>query len=193
MFTGIVEDVGCITSITQQDNAKILLISSQKIVTDMHVGDSIAVSGCCLTVTDFTASTFTVTMVAQTLRCTMLGALQVGDHVNLERAMLPTTRIGGHFVQGHIDGTTCLVSWKQEGVATMAEFVCPEALAPFIQEKGFVALDGMSLTVAERSAATFCVSFIPHTIDHTIVQYYDVGRQVNLEVDMLVRAVLSAR
>jgi riboflavin synthase len=184
MFSGIVEEIGTIKQITVEAVCTRFTVTATQILQDIHIGDSIAVNGVCLTVIAFDNTTFDIQAIPETLNVTNLGQLQVGSAVNLERSILPTTRIGGHMVQGHVDAVCQLLALEQGKEGTVARFSLPEALLPFIVKKGYVALDGMSLTVVSCSQTEFTVAFIPHTVAVTIVQYYQPGQGINLEVDM---------
>lgn len=189
MFTGIVNHTAIVQSIEQGDQLITLNIAPSPQWQDLELGESISVNGVCLTVTDFDAETFSVDVVPETLRCTTLGDLQLGTEVNLERALLPTTRMGGHFVQGHVDATTEILSISEEGGAWMARFRLPESLVNYIVHKGFIAIDGMSLTVAACDDASFSITFIPHTQAVSIVKDYRAGRRVNIEVDLVAKYI----
>ncbi|PIQ43911.1 MAG: riboflavin synthase [Gammaproteobacteria bacterium CG11_big_fil_rev_8_21_14_0_20_46_22] len=189
MFTGIVNHTGIVQLVEQGDKLIRLKVSPQAQWQDIELGESIAINGVCLTVTAFDEKTFLVDVVPETLRCTTLGDLVVGSIVNLERALLPTTRMGGHFVQGHIDATTEILDIHDEGEAWMARFNLPKSLAPYIVHKGFIAIDGMSLTIAACDESTFSITFIPHTQAVSIVKYYKPGCRVNIEVDLVAKYI----
>ena len=196
MFTGIVEEVGRLQEVADFSDCKSFIITAQAILSDIHVGDSIAVNGVCLTVVDFDQGCFAVEAVPETLRLTNVGALQAGDRVNLERAMLAAQRLGGHLVQGHIEGTAKLLKIAKEGDALMLNFSMPDDLYPYIVGKGFITLDGMSLTVVSVTTEHFQVTIVPHTQKATIVQYYQPGCQVNIETDIVgkyIEHMLAAR
>jgi riboflavin synthase len=185
MFTGIVEEVGTVAAVREGG----LAIRAATVLSDAHVGDSICINGVCLTVTAITGDTFTVDTVPETLRRSNLGDLRAGDPVNLERALLPSTRMGGHFVQGHIEGTGTLVEQRPDGDAWLLRFEVPPKLARYIVEKGFIAVDGISLTVVSRDAHSFVVTVIPFTRTHTNLGTRTVGDRVNLETDILAKYV----
>lgn len=190
MFTGIVETTGRIIDIQSKNDCKTFLISPNQKWRDYQKGESIAVSGVCLTVENFDEKTFTVTAVPETLRLTNLDQLKVGDEINLERAMLSNTRVGGHYVQGHVDGFGEIIDIQKEGdSALLVTIKISPTLAQFLINKGFIALDGMSITIVRADVDQFTVTFIPYTIEHTIVKNYRVGTSINIEVDMLAKYV----
>lgn len=189
MFTGIVEAKGRIASIVTTGDAAILTVEGPQVLADARHGDSIAVNGVCLTLTDFDAERFTVDVMRESLERTSLGALQDGSPVNLERAMRVDSRFGGHVVQGHVDATTRVVAVEPGERWTVVRFGLPPHLAPYVVEKGSVTLDGVSLTVAARDEASFSVSLIPTTLDLTTFGAVAVGDVVNVEVDVLAKYV----
>lgn len=184
MFSGIVEEIGTIKYIQPTTAWVRFTIHAKLVLTDIKIGDSIAVNGVCLTVISFNAESFDIQAVPETLAKTNLKHLKTAAKVNLERAILPTTRIGGHMVQGHIDNTCELLNITTAANGTIATFSLPPELQIFVINKGYVALDGMSLTVVECDKTQFSIAFIPHTITATIVQYYQPGQSINLETDM---------
>ncbi len=181
MFTGIVEEIGHIKNISSGR----LIISAKKVLSDVNVGDSIAVNGVCLTVTSFKANEFAVDVMPETLRRSSLKSISVGSPVNLERALSLASRLGGHIVSGHIDGTGRIVSITNEQNARVVTIEAPKALLKYIVEKGSVALDGVSLTVVSVTDKDFKVSLIPHTQDVTILHTKRVGDVVNIENDIV--------
>ncbi|WP_350274173.1 riboflavin synthase [Kribbella sp. HUAS MG21] len=192
MFTGIIEELGTVESLDLLDgDAARLTIRGPKVTEDAGHGDSIAVNGCCLTVTDHGGATFTADVMRETLRRTSLGGLEKGSPVNLERAVTAHERLGGHIVQGHVDGTGTIASrnpgehWEDVRVATS-----PEILR-YVAEKGSIAIDGVSLTVVDVDDATgtFGVSLIPTTLELTVLGRNQVGDTVNLEVDVIAKYV----
>lgn len=191
MFTGIVEEVGRVVAIEHHEGRSVLTVQAQTVLEGTRIGDSIAINGTCLTVTALTPSTFTVEMVPETLRRTNLGDLRVGSGVNLERSLTPHSRMGGHFVQGHVDGTGEVRRIRTEGDSRVVTFSAPENVLPYIVPKGFIAVDGVSLTVVERLEDGFSVAFIPHTLAHTIAGEYREGTRVNLEADILGKYVAN--
>lgn len=185
MFTGIVEEIGTILSIKKGVKSSALTISGDLIFEDMHIGDSIAVNGVCLTVTNKTKESFTADVMAETLRRSSLGSLKAGSKVNLERAMAANGRFGGHIVSGHIDGTGEIESFVREDNAVWVTVKTPVKLLKYIIEKGSIAIDGVSLTVAYVDNRCFKVSLIPHTAANTILLSKKAGDIVNLENDIV--------
>ncbi len=185
MFSGIVEETGAITHLDVRPGGATLTVRAQGVLDDINIGDSIAVNGACLTVVRHDQTTFTVELALETLRKTALGRLQDGEDVNLERSLTANGRIGGHFVQGHVDGTGEIVALQADGEGVLATFRAPETLLPYIVSKGYIAIDGMSLTVVDTGPEWFTIAFVPHTRAVTIVRHYVPGRLVNLEVDVL--------
>lgn len=196
MFTGIIEEVGAIASMQRGARSCVLTIKARVVLADAHVGDSIAVNGTCLTVTSFTADRFTADVMNETLERSSLARLRPGAHVNLERAMLATGRFGGHIVSGHIDGVGTVTSMRADGNAVWYTIAAPRSVLRLIVEKGSIAIDGISLTVARVSDADFSVSVIPHTREVTNLGGVRVGDVVNLENDVVgkyVERLLGAR
>jgi riboflavin synthase len=196
MFSGIVEEVGTITTIAQRPGGITLTIRAQTVLSGTQIGDSLAVNGACLTVVRYDATTFDVEMAPETVRKTSLGSCQQGDAVNLERSLPANGRVGGHFVQGHVDGTAEIVALQPDGEGVMTTFRPPTSLMRYVVPKGYIAIDGMSLTVVDTGPDWFTISFIAHTRAVTIVQHYLPGRQVNIEVDILgkyVEKLLASR
>lgn len=185
MFTGIVEEMGKISAIRQGAKSAQLTIQAQTVLEGTRIGDSIAVNGVCLTVTSLSASAFTADVMAESLRRSALGDLSPGSPVNLERAMAANGRFGGHIVSGHIDGTGTISSFRREDNAVWVTVAAPANLLRYIVEKGSVAIDGVSLTVAAVTGRDFSVSLIPHTGAQTILLQKRVGDQVNLECDII--------
>lgn len=185
MFCGIVEEVGEVQAVLERGQMVELTIAARKVLEDTRQGDSIAVNGTCLTVTALTADAFRVELAPETLRRTNLGDLKPGDGVNLERSLQANGRIGGHFVQGHVDGTGRVLELVPEGESVMARFSAPPAVMRYVVPKGFIAVDGVSLTVVEPAENSFTVALIPYTLAHTIAGRYRVGDRVNLEADIL--------
>ncbi len=187
MFTGIVEEVGYVAKISD----KAMTVRASKVLEDVKLGDSIAVNGACLTSVDFSKSEFSVDLSPETMRRTSLGQLSVGGLVNLERALLAGDRMGGHIVQGHVDGTGRVMSIKEDGDSIIFRIRVPKRLNRYIVEKGFVAVDGISLTVVKRGASSFTLAVIPYTLENTSLSAVLVGDQVNLEADILAKYVES--
>ena len=185
MFTGIIEEIGMVVAISKGAKSSKLTIKGNVIFEDMHIGDSIAVNGVCLTVTAKTGNTFTADVMAETLRRSSLGNLNIGSYVNLERAMAANGRFGGHIVSGHIDGTGVIESFVKEDNAVWVTVKTPAKLLKYIIEKGSIAIDGISLTVAYVDDRCFKVSLIPHTGANTTLLDKRVGDIVNLENDVV--------
>jgi riboflavin synthase len=186
MFTGIIEEIGTMRSISRQGQAMILGVQAKLILTDIHLGDSISVNGVCLTVIAFDTTSFTVDVMPETFRHTNLRKLQHGDRVNLERAMSAQGRFGGHIVQGHVDAQGRIVSRTVEENA-VAFTIEPEdsAILKYIIPRGSITLDGISLTVVRVVEGTFTVSIIPHTLAQTILIDKHAGASINIECDLL--------
>lgn len=188
MFTGIIEATGTLRKMHQTGGDWRLEIVSDKLdFSDVVLGDSIAVSGVCLTVVARESDGFTADVSNETMRCTSLAGLKTGDTVNLEKALTPTSRLGGHIVSGHVDGLAELVDIQPDGRSNCLRYRVPADLARYIAAKGSVCLDGVSLTVNQVSGVEFSVNIIPHTAACTTIQHYRPGRMVNLEVDVVSR------
>lgn len=184
MFTGIVEELGKVKSLVRGGNKQRITISCRKILEDIHMGDSIAVNGVCLTVVDFNGNGFSADVMNETFSRSSLGNLNVGSPVDLERAMAVDGRFGGHIVSGHIDGTGTVKSIRQDGNAVWFEISADIKILEGIVEKGSITIDGISLTVADIRANSFKVSIIPHTLKETVLGTKKVGDIVNLENDI---------
>ncbi len=191
MFTGIIEEKGTLQRIQKQGSSLILTIAAKDILCDVRLGDSIAVNGVCLTVTEFSSSNFSVDVMPETFHSTSLSLLNAGSKVNLERAMAANGRFGGHFVTGHVDGTGTITSIKEKENAVYVEIAIPETGVPYVMPKGSIAIDGTSLTIFYVNKNTITVSLIPHTRGETIFGKKRVGEKVNLEFDMLMKYVHS--
>jgi len=189
MFSGIVEEVGTVRALRRRGASAVLTVAAQRGLTGTRVGDSLAINGACLTVTALDAGSFTVDLAPETLRRTNLGDLRPGSPVNLERALAVGDRLGGHFVQGHVDGAGRVAALLPQGDARLARFQAPPAVMLYVVPKGFIAVDGVSLTVVERDDASFTVSLVPHTLANTILGRYQVGDRVNLEADIISKYV----
>ncbi|AOM82749.1 riboflavin synthase [Salisediminibacterium beveridgei] len=187
MFTGIVEEKGTISRLQETGDAIVMTISADVVLKDVHMGDSISVNGVCLTVNDFTHSTFTVDMMPETVRNTSLRNLSSGSKVNLERAMAANGRFGGHFVSGHVDGIGTIRSKKPEYNAVYYEIEVAKHLRDYMTMKGSVSVDGTSLTIFGLTDTTFTISIIPHTLDWTVIGSKGPGDIVNIECDMLAK------
>lgn len=185
MFTGIVEEVGQVISLTKQAFSGSVTISASVVLEDIHLGDSIAVNGVCLTVSSFASNCFAADVMGETMRRTNLGFLKAGSFVNLERAMSASGRFGGHIVSGHIDGTGKILEQKQEENAVWLTIGAKENICRYIVEKGSIAMDGVSLTVAAINKESFQVSIIPHTRQETTLLKKKNGELVNLECDVM--------
>lgn len=181
MFTGIIEEVGYVRRIGGGQ----LAIDCRKVTADVRLGDSIAVNGVCLTVTSFDKNHFVADVMPETVRRTSLAELGKGSPVNLERALTLASRLGGHIVSGHIDGTGKIVSFQEEGNAILLKIAADSKLLRYIVEKGSVALDGISLTVAFVTDFDFTVSLIPHTREVTNLSSKKAGSSINIETDVL--------
>jgi riboflavin synthase len=185
MFTGLVEAVGRVAAVTPQPGGARLSVSAALGV--LTVGESVSVSGACLTVTVATPDAFEADLTTETLERTILGRLAPGAHVNLERAVVAGTRLGGHLVSGHVDGRARVRSVSPDGDARRVEVECPRELARYIAEKGSVALDGVSLTVNAVAGNVFSLMLIPHTLAVTTLGELAPGTELNLEVDLVAR------
>lgn len=190
MFTGIIEEVGKIKNIQGGTNYK-LTIAASKILEDIHLGDSIAVNGICLTAISWDNGSFTVDVMRETLERTSLHRLRAGSFVNLERALAANGRFGGHIVSGHIDGTGEIINIRRDANAVWYKIKTSEKIMEFIIEKGSIAIDGISLTVAKVDRSTFYVSVIPHTLENTILLSKKPGDIVNLENDIVGKYIKS--
>lgn len=187
MFTGIIEEVGKVVSLVHH----CLTVHANKVMESMRLGDSMAVNGACLTVVNFSEGEFSVGLAPETLRRTSFGNLKVGDPVNLERPLAVSERLGGHIVQGHVDATGRITSMRPEGDCLVVRINSPKRLMPYIVEKGFVGVDGISLTVVKKGASSFTLSVIPYTMENTNLKGKSVGDRVNLEVDIVAKYVES--
>lgn len=187
MFTGIVEETGSV--IDRQEHG--LTIRAATVMPGMKLGDSIAVNGTCLTVVHFDAGQFQVDLAPETLRRTALGQLETGSAVNLERPLAVSDRLGGHIVQGHIDAAGRITSIRPEGDCFIFRIRAPKRLMPYIVEKGFIAVDGISLTVVAKGDTSFTLSVIPYTLQNTNLREKSANHRVNLEMDILAKYVES--
>lgn len=185
MFTGIIEEVGVIEKIIRGINSVTFFISTNKILGDTRIGDSICTNGVCLTVTNIINNIFTADVMAETLKCSNLGQLRIGDKVNLERALCLNSRLGGHIVSGHIDGIGTISSINKVDNSTEVVINTKQEILKYIIYKGSITIDGVSLTVAEVRQDEFKVCIIPHTANETILLSKQVGQTVNLECDIL--------
>ena len=185
MFTGIVEEVGRVTSAQLGK----LVICASEVLQGIELGGSIAVNGVCLTITSFDTSLFSVDIMLETLKRTNLGLLSVGDEVNLERPLTLEKPLGGHLVQGHVDDAGRVASVRWDGEAMLIRFEAPQEVMGYVVEKGFIAVDGVSLTVVTKDASSFQVSVVDFTRKHTTLGSRRVGDLVNLEVDIIAKYV----
>lgn len=185
MFTGIIEEVGTVMTIRKNANSASIEINAERILSDVKDGDSIAVNGICLTVTSYTAHSFTADIMHETMRRSAMKDIRNGSPVNLERAMMAGGRFGGHMVTGHIDGTGKIENVQRDEIAIWYTISAGETLMRYIIEKGSIAIDGISLTVASVQEHSFCVSVIPHTTANTILPCKKPGDLVNLENDCI--------
>ena len=185
MFTGIVEEMGTVRRLNQSPNRCELELSASKVLEGTQIGDSIAVNGVCLTVIRLGEEHFTADVMPETLRRSNLGQLKPGSKVNLERAMAANGRFGGHIVAGHIDGTGKILAMQPEGNAVLVTISATPELLRYVVEKGSIAIDGISLTVAKVSHTDFTVSLIPHTREETTLLKHRSGEIVNLETDII--------
>lgn len=188
MFTGIIQAVGKIAAIDLKGgDARVRVATGKLDLSDVKIGDSIAVSGVCLTVVALSADGFTADVSGETLVRTAFTSLCGGDPVNLEKALTPTTRLGGHLVSGHVDGVGTVEGRQDDGRSVRFRIKAPDALAKYIAVKGSICVDGVSLTVNVVHGAEFDINIVPHTLNETTLGFFKPGRGVNLEVDLLAR------
>jgi riboflavin synthase len=188
MFTGIVEAVGTLTAITPKGEDITISVDAGKLdMSDVKLGDSIATNGVCLTVVEFNSHSYSADLSLETLKKSGFADYKVGDKVNLEKAMLPTTRFGGHIVSGHVDGVGEIVERNPVGRAIEFWVAIPAELSKYVAEKGSITVDGISLTVNDLRKNAFKLTIVPHTTQETTIDHFQVGRKVNLEVDVLAR------
>ena len=189
MFTGIVAELGNVKEIQHGSQAGILTIAAEEILSDGAVGDSIAIDGVCLTITDLTHNSFTADVSAETLRRTTLGSLKPGDPVNLENALRLADRLGGHLVLGHVDEVGTISGWHDEGASSLMHVSISQQAMRYVVYKGSVCVDGVSLTISNLFDDGFEVALIPHTKQVTTLGHKRVGARVNIEVDLLGRYI----
>ena len=189
MFTGIIEDLGQVKSIRTSASGANIQIYSPEVVEDTNIGDSIAVNGVCLTAAAVEGDTFFADVMPQTLKTANLGTLKANDRVNLERSLKVSDRFGGHFVLGHVDQVGKVMDKREEGNATILKISVPGEIAAYLVPKGSIAVDGISLTIAETIRDGFIVSIVPHTLKTTTLGRVKVGAVVNLEADMIAKYV----
>jgi riboflavin synthase len=189
MFTGLVEELGTVAAVEDQGDAIRLSIRATTVLEDAGLGDSISVNGCCLTITTFDGDTWTADVMQETLDKTSLYGVRPGDVVNLERAVTADKRLGGHIVQGHVDGVGTVVSRTPSEHWEVVEISMPEPLSRYLVDKGSITVDGVSLTVVEAGTDRFTVSLIPETLARTTLGTRRPGDRVNLEVDVIAKYV----
>ncbi len=191
MFTGIIKEIGVISNITKVKDGIILCINSKEIIKDINVDDSVSVNGVCQTVIEKNKNNFKVQIVDVTLQKTTLNTLIINSFVNLELALRPIDRLGGHLVQGHINGTAKLQKIRNNGENYLLEFSMDETLSRYIVDEGSITINGVSLTVARllEDLKTVVVSIIPHTFNNTTFKYLKLGERVNIEVDIIAKYV----
>ena len=189
MVTGIIEELGVVEALEDQGDAVRLTLRGPHVTGDARLGDSISVNGCCLTVAERDGETFTADVMRETLDKTSLGVLEPGARVNLERAVTASTRLGGHIVQGHVDGTGSVVRRQPSEHWELVEVSLPAGLSRYLVDKGSVTVDGVSLTVVDAGDDSFTVSLIPETLARTTLGLKQAGDPVNLEVDVIAKYV----
>ena len=189
MFTGIIEELGIIKDFQPNFSGMDLIVSCEKILEDIHLGDSISVNGCCQTVVEFGKDWFKTNLSGETLKITTFSDIKKGDKVNLERAMSVNSRFGGHIVQGHIDGTSTIKEIKNDGDFFIITFNLESEISKYIVNKGAITVEGISLTVSNIDKNTFSVAIIPHTFKNTTLQFKKIGDRINIETDILGRYV----
>ena len=196
MFTGLVEEMGTIRGIERSNSSFALTIGADVVMDEMKIGDSINTNGVCLSVVAFGEDWFRVGLAPETLKKTSLGASKEGAQVNLERSVTPTTRMGGHYVQGHVDGTGTLSSIERDADALLVRIECPPGLMKYVVPKGYVALDGTSLTVIDTGPDWFTLTLVAHTQPLIVLPTKAPGDPVNIEVDIMAKyaeRILEAR
>ena len=189
MFTGIVEETGKVISYEEKETAWRLELKAHEVTRDLQMGDSVAVNGCCLTAVAFSEDQIEFDLLEESKRLTSIGEVGVGAKVNLERALLPTTRMGGHFVSGHVDGTGLIEAIEPRGKDFFFKIKPPADSLRYIVHKGCITVDGISLTVAEVDESGFAIWLIPHTMEVTNLHTKQVGDLVNLEYDLIAKYV----
>lgn len=192
MFTGIIQDVGRVKSLRRLGDTARLEGLAPGLSAELRPGDSLAVNGACLTVTGLEGKGFQADLSRETLERSNLGSLRSGDSINLELPLLPTARLGGHFVQGHVDAVACVVRIEKQQAFALFRFSLPPAMRAYVVEKGSIAVDGISLTVSGLGKDFFEVAIIPHTLEHTNLSRRSPGDRVNLECDILAKYVEAA-
>ena len=188
MFTGLIEALGEVVSAEPVGGDMRLRIRSESLdMSDVALGDSIATNGCCLTAVELFDNGYLADVSVETLSMTTLGRWQPGTRVNLEKSLLPTTRMGGHMVSGHVDGVAEIISRESSARSDLFWVRVPEKLARYVAHKGSIAIDGTSLTVNQVRGSELCLTIVPHTLEHTIIGGYQAGTLVNVEVDLIAR------
>ncbi|MFH1778079.1 MAG: riboflavin synthase [Candidatus Omnitrophota bacterium] len=185
MFSGIIEELGVVHKISKTTDIFKLKVKAEKVITDLNVGDSIAVNGVCLTVVKFDAQNISFDVMAETIKKTNFKQLNIGDAVNLERALKFSQRVGGHFITGHIDTTGRVIKKARQGAIFYLRIAIERDISGYLVDRGAIAVEGVSLTVAESKEKYFSVYLIPHTISSTNLKYKRVGDILNLEADIL--------
>ncbi len=191
MFTGLVEEIGTIVTAKPHGGVVEFIIRAKKVMDDLTIDDSININGVCQTVVKCSKDTFTVQTIKETLRKTTLGSLRAGNPVNLERALQPSSRMGGHFVQGHVDGTGSVKSVNKQAGDWLIKVALPESFMKYVIPMGSICIDGVSLTIASVQGSEFTVSIIPHTLNVTTLGKIKPGSQVNIELDMIGKYVVN--
>lgn len=191
MFTGIIEEVGRVDALSRRGTAALFEVRVTKVLEGMQLGDSVAVNGVCLTVRRLSSGSFHAELSEETLHRSSLGNLKKGNLVNLERPLLATSRLGGHFVQGHVDAVGKVMAIRVDGDFAVWRFLLPDSIERYVVEKGSIAIDGISLTVASLTKGAIDVALIPHTLENTNLRTRQIGDEVNLECDVLAKYVES--
>ena len=189
MFSGIVETIAIVKHIDSKETGKKIILSPNQMFTDLSIGDSIAVNGVCLTITDINENDFSVFVVPETLRKTNIAKLTINSPVNLERSLRVDARISGHFVQGHIDNTGTISDIQTDGDGIIVTITLANDLIKYLINKGFISIDGMSITLIDVGRDWFSVTLIPHTREVTIARNYQIGSIVNIEIDMFAKYI----
>lgn len=189
MFTGLIQEVGTILSVNQNAEGKEFVIKAPHLIKDIQIDDSVATNGCCLTATQIKGDSFKVQAIHMTLEKTVVGLLKSGDKVNLELSLRPQDRLGGHFVQGHVNAIGKIKQIKTMGENWEVEVSFPVDLRKYMISEGSITLDGISLTIARLTSDTFTVAIIPHTLEKTTLGGKKVGDNLNLEVDMIAKYI----
>jgi riboflavin synthase len=189
MFTGIIEEIGKITNITPISNGKRLKVKAKRVIADLAINDSISISGVCLTVIKLDDATFTVEAVGDTLKKTTIHQFRINTLVNLERALSLSDRLGGHLIQGHVNGIGKISAIQKRGDNWFFKFTLPKNQLKYVIQEGSISIDGVSLTVANLNNVQIGISIIPHTFKNTIFQFYRLGQKVNIETDFMARYV----